>query len=280
MVQPRLRSKLVDDEAICVDDEIRAVDADPEVPTRRETSKPPSRSPSPPQTPSRTDRQEPLSSTGRVTCDDAPWFSTGVLAEIEERHSEVVRDGNGSAKKKTKTPLRVTGDLAAAIREDTRVARELYSRLEQRQPLPAVGGITRHRSRSRARRPNAEARRCPSPSHDNSASFWTNGKNPPTDAPAYKCVDCRVWYSHAPHYHNHITSRIHGFNVRRGSQLHWCGVCRRVFPQLNDIDIHLNSKNHWKAVAAASIPQLRANVSREVIHRLCLRDGIPRRFSH
>lgn len=215
MSQSQPRSRFIDDEAICVDGEINSIAADPEVPTRRETSSPKEDNSTPSSPSPSAERQDSLLPTGQVIRDDAE-VAADLFAELERRH----RKGVAEREKNRSGPL----------------------------PLPARGGIERrrHRHRTRARPPNADARRCPSPGHDNSPSFWRNGRNPPTNCAVYKCIDCKLWFTHAAFYHNHIASDEHEFKVGAGSRIYWCGICRRTLLTSNDHNIHLESKNHWR----------------------------------
>ena len=245
--QPHRRSELIDDEAICVDDEIASVSVDSEVTTRQGTSSPSSSVRSPPQPPSRSDRQDSLLSSGRVVCDDKPSNPSDVRTHLDR---------------------------------DEDVARNLHATLERRaRPLPVVGGIRRNRrSRSRARPPSAEARRCPSPQHEKRASFWTNGRNPPANTPVYKCIDCRVWFTHPGPYHNHLGSHLHEFKVGSGSQVYWCGICRRTLLTSNDHRIHLESRNHWRRVRQLASHRTSVNIPNSVRQEISAVDGVPPEF--
>ena len=212
----------------------------------------PARQPtSSPQPPSRSDRPDSLLPPGRVICDDTPVDSCGgVLAEIERRHQEQRPAKKRSSDKK-----------------------------QPRTPLPASGRIGRRRRRTRARPPNAEARRCPSPEPLKSTS-WRNGREPPRDRPVFKCVDCRVWYTFAPQYHNHLASYEHEFYVSRGSHIYWCGLCRRTLLTSNDFNTHLASKAHWRCHSRLIRERPKVKVPTSVNKFASAVASVPHEFQH
>ena len=204
-----------------------------------------------PQSPSRSDRPNSLLPTGRVICDDTPVDSSGgVLADIERRHQE-----------------------------QKRAQERARDNQQRRTPLPASGRIGRRRRRTRARPPNAEARRCPSPQPPASNS-WRNGRDPPRDRPVFKCIDCRVWYTLAPQYHNHLASYEHEFYVSRGSHIYWCGVCRRTLLTSNDFNTHLASKDHWRCYSRLIRERPKVKVPTRLNKCASAVDSIPQEFQH
>ena len=205
-----------------------------------------------PQAPPRSERPEPtLPSPGRVTCDDSPDEPGRALGDIQRRIEEEVRPAKRS--KKRTSPCKP--------------------------PLPVSGGIGHRNRRRRARPPNAEARRCPSPTPPKSTS-WRNGRDPPTVGPVFKCVDCRVWYTLAAQYQNHLASKEHEFHVSRGSRVYWCGVCRRTLRTSNDFATHLASKGHWSRFDRLTRERPTVKVPTNVNKAASILDSVPREFQH
>lgn len=196
-----MRSNLIDDEAVCLDDQIQEVSTTTDDTTGAKA----------------VDAGDITKSTNSGTADE----STGAKAETNE-----VTESNNSGSSQARSSQQVKPSSSHR--------------------LPVQGGIQRiRRGRSRSRRPCAAALRTPSPSLDKK-SHWRNGRDPPTTSPAYKCIDCRVWYTRPANYQNHITSTAHRFYVNKGSGVPWCAICRETKPNLHDFEKHVESQKHWK----------------------------------
>lgn len=232
---------------------------------------------------------------GAISSDDGTHSTSANAAGAESRPTLTTTSPHSSSSSDRQTALLTTGEAipdkyaepGSALDEIVRRHREQASNgagVQKKQegptPLPVSGRIGRRRRRTRSRPPNADARRCPSPGHDNSTSFWRNGCNQPNDRPAYKCIDCRVWYSFAPQYHNHLASHVHEFNVRRGSQVYWCGICRRTLLTSNDFNIHLAVKTHWASYAKLTGSRQTAKLPKQLNQMVSAADCIPVAFRH
>ena len=177
-------------------------------------------------------------------------------------------------------PGRVLDDIQRRLEEQARPAKRSKNRTSPcKLPLPVSGGIGRRNRRRRARPPNAEARRCPSPTPPKSTS-WRNGRDPPTVGPVFKCVDCRVWYTLAAQSQNHLASDGYEFHVIRGSPVYWCGVFRRTLQTSNDFGTHLPSKDHWRRFDQLTRKRPTVKVPTKVNKAASIVDSVPRELYH
>lgn len=201
----RERNPLIYDEAICLDDEIQAV-----------------------------------SSTTESTSHNTAGGATEPSVPAGNKKAEIIPNSSTSSSSRS---LLSTGHVISETSDfSTDLLQSIGRRLDK--DLPVQGGIHRNRrGRRRARRPCAAARRAPSPSPAPNLK-WRNGTAPPSDTPAFKCIDCKIWFSNPFQYHNHISSAAHKFFVDKGTRIPWCGICREVKPNQHDFNTHLTSKGH------------------------------------